>query len=148
MLQGGEHCQEVRMTNAKEGVLARSTAGRAACSSTSYTPLQRGQRSNQGFLSSQRDVQAAADFMNLAFNFLGFYLRTPSNKVTFYPKILEVFLTSFHSGKLKILVLGEQNMICISVIYFNYFADQQQTYNLVIYLVPPCCPHLTSSHFI
>lgn len=72
---------------------ARSRAGRAACSSTSCSPLQHGQGSNQGLLSSQRHVQAAANFMNLALNFLGFYLRTPRNKlsVTFYPRVWGFF---------------------------------------------------------
>lgn len=55
---------------------------------------------------------------------------------------------SFLYGKLKILMLGEQNTICILFIDLNYFADQQQTYDLVIYPIPPCYPHLTHFHFI
>lgn len=75
--------------------VARSRTGRAACSSTSHTPLQHGQRSNQGFLSSQREVQAAANFIDLIF--LAFISRTPSNKllVTFYPKVWGFFSLLF-----------------------------------------------------
>lgn len=62
--------------------------GRAVCISTPHVSSQPGQRSSQEFLLSQRDVQAAASFMNLAFHLLGFYFRTPRGKLsrTFYPK--------------------------------------------------------------
>lgn len=142
----GLGCSRRRAVPRGEDV-ARSRTGRAACSSTSHTPLQHGQRSNEGFLSSQREVQAAANFIDLIC--LAFISRTPSNKllVTFYPKVWG-FLASFFYGKLKILILGEQNTICILLIYFNYFADLQQTYDLVNYPSPPCCPHLTYFHFI
>lgn len=50
-------------------------------------------RGTQEFLLSQRDVRAAASFMNLVFHFLGFCFRTSRGKlsVTFYPKALWVF---------------------------------------------------------
>lgn len=90
MLQGDEWCWEMRMREAQENIPGREQNQQSCHVSTSSIPSQPRQSKNQGFLLSQRDVQAAASFIILASHFLGCYFRTSWWKpsVTFHPKVL------------------------------------------------------------
>lgn len=39
-------------------------------------------------------------------------------------------------------------MVCIAIIYFDYFSDEPTVYYLVIYTFQAQCPHFSHFHFI